>query len=320
MSFKQEECTVYKLEEINEYCRKNAAEFIRECDAIYAARLEDAADRITANLPNSPIVLLSGPSGSGKTTTSMKIAEVLSRRGIKTHSIAMDNYFRTITPADVPRTPDGQYDLESPLCLDMDLLNDHFTKLTRGERIFVPKYEFSRRMRVQSPSKTLKLNKNEVVVVEGIHALNDDITNVHPEAFKLFISACSNIYDKTGELVFKGSWMRLCRRTVRDYLFRGTEASETLAMWGNICRGERLYISPFKHKADLMFDSSFAYEVPVLNNMATDVFASVPEGTDRYEELHHIQPAFELFEDVPPELLANDSLLREFIGGGKYTY
>jgi len=310
----------YKLEEINARCREDAAGFIRECDAIYAARLEDAADRIIANMKNSPIVLLSGPSGSGKTTTAMKIAEVLSRRGVRTHSIAMDHYFHTITPTSVPRTPDGQYDLESPLCMDMELLNEHFTKLSRGERIYVPRYDFTRHMRIQKPSQTLLLGKNEVAVFEGIHALNDDITDVHPEAFKLYISARSDIVDEQGELVFKGTWMRLCRRTVRDHLFRGTAAADTLAMWANVRRGEKLYISPYKHKADLMFDSSFAYEVPVLNNMATDVFSSVPEGAERYEELRGIQPAFERFEDVPPELLADDSLLREFIGGGKYSY
>ncbi len=110
------------------------------------------------------------------------------------------------------------------------------------------------------------------------------------------------------------------RRSVRDYLFRGTAAADTLAMWANVRRGEKLYISPFKHKADLQFDSSFPYEVPVLNNLATELFESIPEGVERYEELKSILPAFALFEDVDPDLLAPDSMLREFIGGGKYRY
>lgn len=155
---------------------------------------------------------------------------------------------------------------------------------------------------------------------EGIHALNDSITLVHPEAFKLYISARSNILDDDGAVVFKGTWMRLMRRTVRDYLFRGTAAQETLAHWANIRRGEKLYISPFKDKANLQFDSSFAYEVPVLNNTATGLFNAMPSDTPRYSELQSILPAFERFEDVSPELLAKDSLLREFIGGGKYSY
>jgi len=308
------------LTEINERCRCNAAEFIAECDEVYAARLELAADQIMENLHRSPIVLLSGPSGSGKTTTAMKICEVLEERGVRTHTVSLDNYFKTVTPEDTPRTPSGMYDLESPLCLDMDLLNEHFTLLTRGERIYVPKYDFVHQRRFNRYESALRLRENEVAVFEGIHALNDSITGVHPEAFKLYISARSNVLDDDGKVIFKGTWMRLMRRTVRDYLFRGTQAQATLAQWANIRRGEKLYISPFKDKADLRFDTAFAYEVPVLNNTATDLFAAMPETTPRYQELRSILPAFERFEDVSPELLAPESLLREFIGGGKYSY
>ena len=310
----------YRLKDINERCRTDAAEFVRECDAVYAARIANAADRIQRNLKNSPIVLLSGPSGSGKTTTAMKIEEELERRGVRTHSISMDNYFRTVVDGNMPLTPEGTLDYESPLCMDMELLNDHFTRLSDGERVMVPKYEFARQMRIQKPSKTLRLGKDEVAVFEGIHALNDDITSVHPEAFKLYISARSNVEDDGGNVVFKGTWMRLCRRAVRDYLFRGTAAADTLAMWANVRRGEKLYITPFKDKADLQFDSSFPYEVPVMNNLATEVFETVLAGTARFEELHSIVPAFRLFEDLSPELLAPNSLLREFIGGGSYKY
>jgi uridine kinase len=202
----------------------------------------------------------------------------------------------------------------------MDLLNEHFTTLTRGERIYVPKYAFVQQARLMRYGRTLRLKKDEVVVFEGIHALNDAITTVHPEAFKLYISARSNILDDSGRIMFKGTWMRLMRRTVRDYLFRGTNAQSTLKNWANVRRGEKLYISPFKDKADLQFDSSFAYEVPVLNNTATELFSCMPEDTPRYQELRSILPAFEQFEDISPDLLAEDSLLREFIGGGKYKY
>ena len=310
----------YSLSEINRRCREDAAGFIAECDANFAKRLEDAADRIMANMDKSPIVLLSGPSGSGKTTTAMKICEILEDRGIRTHSVSMDDYFKTVSPETTPRTASGAYDLESPLCLDMDLLNKHFSALSKGEKIYVPKYDFVHQSRLMRHSRTLRLKKNEIVVFEGIHALNDSITDVHPEAFKLYISARSNIVNDDGKEVFKGTWIRLMRRTVRDYLFRGTAAQGTLANWANVRRGEKLYISPFKTKADLQFDSSFPYEVPVLNNTATELFNAMPENTPRYQELRSILPAFELFEDVSPDLLAEDSLLREFIGGGKYSY
>ncbi|MBR6114458.1 MAG: nucleoside kinase [Oscillospiraceae bacterium] len=310
----------YYLTEINERCRADAAGYIAECDAIYADRLRMAADRIQENRKRSPIVLLSGPSGSGKTTTAMKICEVLEERGIRTHSVSLDDYFKTVSPETTPRTASGAYDLESPLCLDMDLLNRHFTALSEGKRVYLPKYDFVHQTRLMRIGRTLQLRDNEVAVFEGIHALNDAITGVHPEAFKLYISARSNILDDSGRVVFKGTWMRLMRRTVRDYLFRGTDAQSTLANWANVRRGEKLYISPFKDKADLQFDSSFAYEVPVLNNTATELFSAMPESTPRYQELRSILPAFELFEDVSPDLLADDSLLREFIGGGKYSY
>ena len=310
----------YLLSEINRRCRDNPSEFIAECDQIYADRLELAADRIMKNMEHSPIVLLSGPSGSGKTTTAMKICEVLERRGVHTHSVSLDNYFKTVSPETTPRTPEGRYDLESPLCLDMDLLNEHFSALSAGEMVYVPKFDFVHQRSYRRYGSKLQLNDNEVAVFEGIHALNDAITDVHPEAFKLYISARSNVIDDDESLVFKGTWMRLVRRTVRDYLFRGTHAQETLAHWANIRRGEKLYISPFKDKADLQFDSSFAYEVPVLNNSATELFQNMPADTPRYQELHSILSAFERFEDVSPDLLAPDSLLREFIGGGIYEY
>ena len=134
---------------------------------------------IIENRKQSPIVLLSGPSGSGKTTTAMKIEEELGRRGIKTHSIAMDNYFRSFPDGSGPRTPEGELDLESPKCLDMDLLNEHFDLLSQGKRIYVPKYEFSRQMRIIEPSKSLRLKRRHCHF-EGIHALNDEITDTHP--------------------------------------------------------------------------------------------------------------------------------------------
>ena len=222
----------YQLQEINRRIQTDVHEFLAECDDNYAQRVSLAADKILTNLERSPIVLLSGPSGSGKTTTAMKIAEELQRRGVNTHAVAMDNYFHTINPRTAPRTPEGDIDFESPLCLDMDLLDRHFTALANGEEIFIPKYEFARHMRNDSRATPLKLGKNEIVVFEGIHALNDDIAGRHPEATTLYISARSNILE--GEaLRFKGTWMRISRRAVRDYNFRGTDLVETLSMWYN---------------------------------------------------------------------------------------
>ena len=310
----------YLLREINERCKKDAPAFIAECDKIYADRLDLAAERIMKNMHRSPIVLLSGPSGSGKTTTAMKICEVLEERGVRTHSISLDNYFKDVSPENTPLTPEGRYDLESPLCLDMELLNQHFTALTRGEKVYVPKYDFVHQRRYNRYSSALRLRYNEVAVFEGIHALNDAITDVHPEAFKLYSSARSNVIDDDESLVFKGTWMRLMRRTVWDYLSRGTQAQETLAHWANIRRGEKLYISPFKDKANYQFDTSLPYELAVYNETATKLFRSVPEGVERFDELRAVLPVIQLFGHISEELSAPDSLVREFIGGGIYEY
>ena len=265
----------YQLNDINYRTVADPRGMIEEADANYAGLVKQAAEKIAENKKNSPIVLLSGPSGSGKTTTAMKIAEALEEKGIGSHYVAMDDYFNTVDPATTPRTPEGDYDLESPLCLDMELLNEHFTMLSQGKRIYVPKYEFSRRMRIQEPSKSIKLKKDEIVIFEGIHALNDMITDRHPEAFKLYISAQSDVVFG-GRTVFKRTWFRLVRRTVRDYNFRGSSPDETMGMWANVRRGEKLYISRFKEKADFQFDTTLAYELPVFNSTATKLFQQVP--------------------------------------------
>ena len=306
----------YKLDEINLRTVSDPKEFMEECDAVYMQRLEEAVRRILDNKKRSPIILLSGPSGSGKTTTSMKIAEAMEKHGVCAHYVAMDDYFKTVDHS-TPRTPEGELDLESPLCLDMELLNRHFSQLANGERIYVPKYEFSRRMRVQAPSKSIKLGSDEMVIFEGIHALNTMITDVHPEAFKLYISARSDV-EFQGSVVFKRTWFRLVRRMVRDYKFRGSDPLETMSMWGNVRRGELHYISPYKDQADFRFDTSFAYEPAVFNVTATKLFQAVPEGIDRFDELRRVLPALQLFGVIDEDLVAPDALIREFIGGGIY--
>ncbi len=306
------------LDEINLRATSDPAGFIRECDAEFDLKVRHVADMIEKNREKSPIVLMSGPSGSGKTTTSKKIEEELKRRGVNTLALSMDNYFRTISDSS-PRTAAGELDLESPKCVDMELLSEHFSRLSRGEAIDVPKYLFAEHRRSETPSQTIKLGKNDIVVAEGIHALNDDLTAANPDALKLYISARSNVEDD-GDVCFKATWMRLVRRIVRDKLFRGASPEYTFGLWANVRRGEKKNISPFKDKADWKFDSAFPYEVCVMKTVAKQLFDEVPKGAERFEELKSIAPAFDLFEAIDPKLLLPDSLLTEFLGGGKYKY
>lgn len=309
----------YSLAQINDAVRSDPSGFVQESDAAYNKKIEAAARKIAANLSRSRIVLLSGPSGSGKTTTAKKIEAKLEEMGIRSHAVSMDNYFKTVDPETAPRNRDGQIDYESPFCMDMDLLNRHFAALDRGEKILIPKFEFARQMRNDSQGTPLKLEKNEIAIFEGIHAFNDDITGRHPEAAKLYISARSNI-NEGAVLRFKGTWMRLTRRAVRDYNFRGTDVSETLAMWANVRRGEKLYISPFKDNASIVFDSALPYEVSVIRAFAQPLFdhLRVSPDMERYEEVRQLAEAYPRFEILDESYVAPNSLIREFIGGGIY--
>ena len=306
----------YSLKLLNEGIRKDPQAFVDECDAAFQKKVEMAAQRIANHRGESRVILLSGPSGSGKTTTALKIEEQLEKMGIETHTISMDNYFNTVDPETAPRNREGAIDYESPFCLDVDLLNRHFAMLDRGETIHVPKYEFARQMRSDIMSQPLHLGPDELAIFEGIHALNDIIVGKNPHAFKLYIAARSNLLDEDGSMVFQHPWLRLCRRIVRDYQFRGSDASFTLKMWSNVRRGEKLYISPYKENADLMFDSSLAFEFAVLKPVVVPLLEAVPAG--KYDVVDDMLRGFEKIEALDSKYVAPDSLAREFIGGSTY--
>ena len=165
----------YSLKEINDAVRSDPKGFAEACDAAFAKKVETAAQKIADHRKESRIILLSGPSGSGKTTTALKIEEQLEKMGIQTHTISMDNYFNTIDPETAPRNREGAIDYESPFCLDIELLNRHFSMLDRGETIHVPKYEFARQMRSDILSQPLKLGPDELAIFEGIQRHNMDV-------------------------------------------------------------------------------------------------------------------------------------------------
>lgn len=310
----------YQLSDINAAVRRDPVGFMEECDQGYQDKIARAAEKICENMSKSPVVLLSGPSGSGKTTTAEKLSQELERRGVRTHAVSMDDYFLRPDSEGAPRTPGGAIDYESPEMMDLKLLDEHFAKLTRGEWILVPKFEFARQMRNDSRGRPLKLGADEVAIFEGIHALNTQLTSRHPDATRLYVSARSDVKGEDGRVMFKRTWLRLTRRAVRDYNFRGTDVGGTLDMWANVRRGEKLYISPFRSRADIIFDSSLPYEVPVMKNYALPILQSVPENNERHDEMLELVKAFEHFEAIDPALVPRDSLLREFIGGGSYKY
>ena len=306
----------YSLTRLNEAVRSDPGAFARECDAAFAKKVENAASRIAEHRRESRVILLSGPSGSGKTTTALKIEERLRSMGIETHTISMDDYFKTMDPETAPRNRYGEIDFESPFFLDVDLLNRHFAMLDRGETIHVPKYEFARQMRSDIMCHPLRLGPDDLAIFEGIHALNDIIVGKNPHAFRLYIAARSNLVDDDGNIVFQHAWLRLCRRIVRDYQFRGCDAGFTLKLWDNVCRGEKLYISPYKENAHVMFDSSLAFEFAVLKPMVVPLLEAIPAG--KYAVVDDMLRGFEKIEAMDEKYVAPDSLAREFLGGSTY--
>ena len=306
----------YSLKQLNDAVRSDPAAYAAECDAAFTRKVENAARQIAEHRGESRIILLSGPSGSGKTTTALKIEEVLDRMGIETHTVSMDNYFNTIDPETAPRNRDGAIDYESPFCLEVDLLNRHFAMLDWGETIHVPKYEFARQMRSDILSQPLHLGPDELAIFEGIHALNDIIVGKNPHAFKLYISARSDLVDEDGAVIFDHTWLRLCRRIIRDFKFRGSDAGFTLKMWNNVRRGEKLYISPYRENAHLLFDSSLAFEFSVLKPFVVPLLEAVPAG--KYEVVDQMLQGFARIESMDERFVAPESLAREFIGGSTY--
>ena len=306
----------YSLKELNEAVRSDPSGFAQQCDDAFTQKVASAAEKIAAHRTQSHIILLSGPSGSGKTTTALKIEEQLEQMGIGTHTVSMDNYFKTLDPETCPRNRDGEIDYESPFCLDVDLLNRHFALLDRGETIYVPKYEFARQMRSDIFAQPLCLGPNELAIFEGIHSLNDIIVGKNPQAFKLYIAARSDIIDEDGTVIFQRSWTRLCRRIVRDYKFRGSDAAFTLKLWENVRRGERLYIAPYRENADIMFDSSLPFSVSALKPFVVPLLEEIPRG--KYQVVEEMLRGFEKIEVLDEKYIPPKSLSREFIGGSPY--
>ncbi|MBQ4381872.1 MAG: nucleoside kinase [Oscillospiraceae bacterium] len=302
----------------NKAVKADAAAFVQKCEAEYRRGIERAALAILENMSVCPVVLLSGPSGAGKTTTAKRIEEELERHGVNSHTVSMDNYFSTLNPRTAPRTPEGEIDFESPLLLDMDLLNEHFAALSAGKEIRIPYYMFSRQKRSASQFTRMQLKDNEVAIFEGIHALNDVITDKNPGAFGLYISADTSYLGRGG--TFKPEWTRLVRRVVRDNNFRGADAGYTMALWGNVVRGERSNIDPFIHKARMRVNSSVGYELNLLRDHALPLLRSIEPDMAGYEEISRLVPILEQFEPMDSSLCPADSLLREFIGGGVYHY
>jgi uridine kinase len=288
--------------------------FLADCDHTLSGRMTRAAASIATTSRQRPVVLLAGPSGSGKTTSAHKLAEGLEWIGVGARVISMDNYFLTVDKETHPRNEKGEIDYESPGCLDIPLLSEHFDALTAGSEVLVPQFDFAKQSRDMQGAKSLKLGKDEIAIFEGIHALNPLLLGGSPETkLRVYVSARANVRDGSA-LMYKGTWLRLTRRMIRDAKFRGWDGGTTLKVWANVRRGEKKHISPYKSSADIIIDTALPYEVPVLRDFALSLFKEVPVDAERYDELCQIAPLLERFTPLPSGWVSKRALIREFIG------
>lgn len=304
----------YTLKYINHRAECDAEAFVNDCEEHYHRQLHLVADQIAANCKRKPIVLINGPSSSGKTTTNDRLGRILELAGIHAHMISMDDYYRTSGTYDIPFDEEnGVNDLESPECMDLDLLRDHLTRLVAGEEIMVPRFDFETRTSHRN-ERAVQLHKDEIVMIEGIHAFNPVIMGeLEKHATSVYLSVASVLL--TGHNVrVEPHMLRFLRRAMRDSLFRSSPVEYTLKQWNSVRRGERLYISPYRGQADLMVDTYLPYETNILMQYLSEKLQSEEHMLEQAD----LAPLSAILDRVSPidykPYMPEDSVLHEFIG------
>ena len=305
--------TIYKLNKSIEEDR--IKEVILMDEALHEKKIAQIADNIIKR-KGTKVILIAGPSSSGKTTFARRLGIQLKLNGLKPVTLSVDNYF--VEREENPKDENGEYDFECIEAIDLDLFNDHLTKLLNGEEVNMPKFDFKNGTKIFDGTK-LKLAEDEVLVIEGIHCLNDKLTSSIPKEnkYKIYISALTvlnlDYYNRIST-----TDTRLIRRIVRDYKFRGYEAVHTLSMWPSVNRGEENYIFKYQEEADTMFNSSLIYELAVLKEYAIPLLEKIDDTKKEYAESKRILEFLKYFESIPQELVPKNSLLREFLGDGDF--
>ena len=291
-------------------------ELIRLSEVYYNNQLVEVADKIYENKENIKIVLIAGPSSSGKTTTSKKLQIYLQSKGIKPHQISIDDYF--VDREKTPTLPNGELDTESLNAVDVTLFNKHLTKLLDGERVELPEYNFVLGKR-EYHGNYLKVDKNDVIIIEGLHGLNDDLTMSidRRNKFKVYISALTQLNIDNHNRIHTSDTRKL-RRIVRDYRYRGKDAKETLHMWKEIREGEEKYVFPYQDDVDYIINSALVYEIGVLKVYAEPLLFNVPEDDFNYPEAIRLINLLRNFLPIPSDQVPKDSVIREFIGGSSF--
>ena len=295
----------------------HATDIINISEALQEKKIAKIAEDI-ANRQGVKLVLLAGPSSSGKTTSCKRLSIQLAVNGLKPLQISLDDYF--VDRDKTPKDDNGEYDFESIYALNLDLLNEQFNALFRGEEVELPKYDFPSGKSVKS-GKKLKMEPNNVLVVEGIHALNPELTAHIPQdqIYRVYASALTTILLDNHNYI-PTTDNRLLRRIIRDYKYRGVSAQETIHRWPSVRAGENKWIFPYQENADAMFNTAMLYELSVIKMQAEPLLQQVPENCEEHAEAYRLLKFLKYFKGIPYNNLPPTSLLREFLGGSSFHY
>lgn len=294
-----------------------ASDIINVSEALQEKKIAQIGDMI-AERKGVRMVLIAGPSSSGKTTTCKRLSIQLMTHGIRPVQISLDDYF--VDRERTPRDEKGDYDYECIHALDIDLINEQFNALFRGEEVELPRYNFQTGKSEKSGQK-LQIGEHEILVVEGIHALNPELTAHIPEEqkFRVYASALTTILLDTHNYI-PTTDNRLLRRIIRDVKYRGCSAQDTIKRWPSVRAGENKWIFPFQENADAMFNTAMIYELAVIRTQAEPALEQVPENCEEYAEAYRLRKFLRYFEPVSFDTLPPTSLLREFLGGSSFEY
>lgn len=294
-----------------------ATNLINVSEALQEKKISQIADKIAAK-KDIKVVLIAGPSSSGKTTFCKRLSVQLLASGVKPVQISLDDYF--VNREETPKDEQGEYDYESIYALNIPLINEQFNALFNGQEVELPKYNFQTGSSEKSGNK-LHLEENNVLVVEGIHALNPTLTAQIPDdkKFKIYASALTTILLDNHNYI-PTTDNRLLRRIVRDYKYRGCSAQETIRRWPSVRAGENKWIFPYQEQADVMFNTAMLFELAVIKPQAEEVLEQVPENCEEYAEAYRLRKFLKYFSPLPFRDLPPTSLLREFLGGSSFKY
>lgn len=307
--------TVYKLNKAVE--EGQIKDIIMLDEALHEKKIANIADQIAQNR-KVKMILIAGPSSSGKTTFAQRLGIQLRINRIKPVTISVDNYF--VERKETPRDENGNYDFECIEAIDLELFNDHLTKLLNGEEIEMPEFDFHEGTKRYN-GKKLKLESDQVLVIEGIHCLNDKLTSkiAKDQKYKIYISALTVLnMDRYNRISTTDT--RLVRRIVRDYQFRGYDAKHTIASWHMVNNGEEKNIFPYQEEANSIFNTSLIYELGVLKGVVMPLLEEIKQEEPEYAEARRIINMLKYFETIPTQYVPTNSLLKEFLGGGDFKY